>query len=635
MEYLQSLCLKIVRNEVDHFEVISAGGKLGVDFSEAKGFLHEKYLLQHAVLTELLKSSREMDTNYAELYSINTKLLNLKKVRKPAGYPCFLVGCLFRGRRHRHYVKHLETIHPSTNEFPCSYNHRCLRNFSSVDELKDHVKSLHYDQRGNEMQTESTENLLEMSCKCIMVSCGEMVFQSIRNLATHMNTTHKKEPRECIFLGCGAKFAPHSVSRNHFCIKHFKPKQTILKPVHILNQVPIGGYGSTADEQGIVLDSTAVGQDIDMLNESESQEEDFENDIENSDQSDPEDGDPPRPMRFNPVEGGCSRGNQSTETSDIEVENFFLMSYADFLNRLINYKFIPISSVHEIAAEFFNQSRRSAQARESVLRRSLSKISNLDPELLEQIVKESSNDPFMNAQEELSTEFKRKQFMEENFKYVKPREIVLNEDETKLGASKDVVHYVPILDALKVLIEDKSFVSVLEDAAEEEKIEKKDIILDVKDGNAYKTNKFFNENPSAFALMLYSDGVELTNPLSSGKGKHKIVQLFWTLCDIPRFQRSTIDRLQLGLVFKEKLLKKYSHSQIFKCIVDDFSVLEVKGVEVIEPIPRHVKAGVLLYSADNLEVGVNHCAIKFNIFSSFCKYNFYSPEYLVVPCIWW
>ena len=101
--------------------------------------------------------------------------------------------------------------------------------------------------------------------------------------------------------------------------------------------------------------------------------------------------------------------------------------------------------------------------------------------------------------------------------------------------------------------------------------------------------------------MVYSDGLELVNPLASGKGKHKICQVFWQICDVPRYQRSSVDRLQLGMVFKEKLLKKHGYSKVYKHLVDDLILLERDGIEVSKPFTRNIKAGVLLFSGDNLE----------------------------------
>ena len=101
------------------------------------------------------------------------------------------------------------------------------------------------------------------------------------------------------------------------------------------------------------------------------------------------------------------------------------------------------------------------------------------------------------------------------------------------------------------------------------------------------------------------------NPLGAARGRYKVVQVFFTLCEVEKAQRSQIDRLTLCMVFREKLLKKYSLNTIYKSLVDDLKVLET-GIQIYFPIPRTVKCGVLCYAADNLEVG-------FKIAHSFTK----------------
>ena len=85
------------------------------------------------------------------------------------------------------------------------------------------------------------------------------------------------------------------------------------------------------------------------------------------------------------------------------------------------------------------------------------------------------------------------------------------------------------------------------------------------------------------ALMMHSDAVELVNPLASRKQKHKITQVFWQVCDLPKRQRSCIDHMQLAMVFKEKLWKKYSYARIFKYLVEDLLILERDGIYTYEP----------------------------------------------------
>ena len=121
--------------------------------------------------------------------------------------------------------------------------------------------------------------------------------------------------------------------------------------------------------------------------------------------------------------------------------------------------------------------------------------------------------------------------------------------------------------------------------------------------------------------FLYSDGVELSNPLGAAKGRHKIVQVFYTLCQIPKSQRSQIDRMQLCMVFKEKLVRLYGYDVIFKWLIKDLKDLEV-GLTVSFPTERIVQMGVLAYSSDNLEAHLlgKNTNIK-NIIYIFTFYN--------------
>ena len=126
------------------------------------------------------------------------------------------------------------------------------------------------------------------------------------------------------------------------------------------------------------------------------------------------------------------------------------------------------------------------------------------------------------------------------------------------------------------------------------------MIRDVKDGSVFRNLKYFEDNPEAFAAMFYSDAVELVNPLGAARGKHKVVQIFFSLAEIPKIQRSQVDRMQLAMIVREKLLKKYGIAKIYKILIDDLKKLE-EGIDIDLPFPRTVKCGVLLHSGDNLE----------------------------------
>ena len=88
--------------------------------------------------------------------------------------------------------------------------------------------------------------------------------------------------------------------------------------------------------------------------------------------------------------------------------------------------------------------------------------------------------------------------------------------------------------------------------------------------------------------------------MGSARGVYKIVQVYYTLVNVPKEQRSQVDRMHLAMVFREKLLKKYSMKVIFSRLVTDLKRLE-EGIVVQAPDHQVFRFGLLLYSADNLE----------------------------------
>jgi hypothetical protein len=562
---------KLLQNKLDNFEVLSECQKLNINIVEYMDFSCQKYLLQKSLLLEILKIKDLEDKNYYEKLLESTIKFLRWKAEKVQGYPCRFVGCLFKGKGHRKYLKHLKNIHPSQTTFCCMFKLVCKRNFLSIEDLENHVKSDHSDKDKVELSSVAAQCSSNSEfCKCCMISCGQKHFNSIKELTSHINTTHAQEPRFCVFRECNQLFRPGQESRWHFRVKHFQAKLLSLKDE---NKVP--NVTSIAETEM----NSEVREEIHQpdLIVDQSYEETHEDIEEHSD------------------------GEDAAENDE---EMFFMMAYCDFLNRLTSFKFIPLSSVKSIAEEYIAIAKKSALQKEKVLHAALMKCPNLSMEDVEEVVREvSENDLFLKAQQYLLSEHKRSKFISEHFNLVKPVEVILNPEEVKMGCVKECYHYIPIRESLKVLLEDKTFNDAFE-AFRNENVEKKAGLEDIKDGLGFQNNQFFHENPDALTLQLYSDALEVTNPLGSGRLKHKIVQVFWSICDIHRRHRSKIDKLQVGLVFREKLLKKYTFGQIFKHLVDDLKVLEDSGIDLEKPVERTVKAGLIAYVADNLEVSV-------------------------------
>ena len=557
-EFKNLLC-KILSNQIDQFGVLDQLRRLKCGVDPADSFSRQKYVLQKRLLEQILII--DQSENYVQLLDETNRILQIRKTSK---YSCCLIGCLFTSDDHRSYLYHLKRVHGRTDKLTCNFAHTCKRLFTSFDMLFSHVRDDHT-RRNRRQSSWRSLNYGNTDCKCDILSCGGKIFPSSNDLMNHVINDHSQEDRHCIFESCNARFTPGvtSTARKHYLNKHKKLTRLKLKLKHLLHP--------PSDSSSVTLD-TALS-----FNEWDDIEDGYEEDDLNLD--------------ILPV-------NDAHELED--EKSFLMMEFADFYNKMNNFKFVPLATVQDISEEYLANSIRSHKTRESKLRKSLQPFSSSLSELdIENIVRQATiEDDFIQVQMELNTIYKRDKFIKENFKYVEPEEIVLNRDRLK-GEKKDSVHYIPVISSLKSQVEDRSFIDVIEENRNNVR-PNNHITRDVTDGVAYKRSKYFRQNPEAFVANFYSDAVELTNPLGAAKGKHKIVQVFYSICQVPKYLRSKTDRMQLCMVFREKLLKKYGHSVIFQRLVEDLQVLET-GIMVSVPVERKVKLGVLIYSADNLE----------------------------------
>ena len=163
---------------------------------------------------------------------------------------------------------------------------------------------------------------------------------------------------------------------------------------------------------------------------------------------------------------------------------------------------------------------------------------------------------------------------------------------------KEVFHYVPIRETLKVMCEDKCVKS----HTLRSPIEGKSALEDVQDGMVFKKNQFFRENPNALQIILFQDACELSNPLGSAKKKHKLLGVYFTLGNLDPRCHSQIDHMQLVLLCKESHLKEYGQGKVFGPLVSDIQTLENTGITLQNG--GVVKGTIITICGDNLG---SHC----------------------------
>lgn len=65
-----------------------------------------------------------------------------------------------------------------------------------------------------------------------------------------------------------------------------------------------------------------------------------------------------------------------------------------------------------------------------------------------------------------------------------------------------------------------------------------DTLEDIWDGSNVAENALFQSDPKSLGLILYQDAFEVANPLGSGKKKHKVLAVYFSLADVAPHNRS-------------------------------------------------------------------------------------------------
>lgn len=331
------------------------------------------------------------------------------------------------------------------------------------------------------------------------------------------------------------------------------------------------------------------------------------------------------PSTSTPPESGdfvphCDAGPVTgTDEVDLDIsENFsdlYLRNVSLFYLRLQGQFLLPASTIQNIVEEMQNINELGQTYTLSKLSSLLKNDTSLSDEDITKVCESVKGFDLFTACHTgpMRTPYSRVKSFKEKFNYVEPKKMFLGRDENRIDR---FAYYVPVRETLKCLLESDLWQNCV--SGEHSPESPSDVLSDISDGQIFKNNDFFAQNPSCVKLVLYQDAFEVVNPLGSAKTRHKVLAVYASVANLPLHVRSDIDHMSLVLLCREKDFKAFGHAKVFSELITDLKELEENGIVVSNEI---VKGTLFCIAGDNLG---SHCIGGFseNFSSSkyFCRY---------------
>ncbi|KAL3967359.1 claudin [Sarotherodon galilaeus] len=166
-----------------------------------------------------------------------------------------------------------------------------------------------------------------------------------------------------------------------------------------------------------------------------------------------------------------------------------------------------------------------------------------------------------------------------HFNPVTPEEIIISKYacRVKKGESRVLAiknksfYYIPLIESLKQLLSNSRLFDML--SAGPQSCPNASFLYDINDGIIFKTHPLFSKKNSALQLILYSDEIEMCNPLGSRASVNKLLMFYYTLGNIdPKF-RSKLASIRLLAIAKSRDIDECGVDIILRRINEDLKLL--------------------------------------------------------------
>lgn len=161
--------------------------------------------------------------------------------------------------------------------------------------------------------------------------------------------------------------------------------------------------------------------------------------------------------------------------------------------------------------------------------------------------------------------------------YIEPVEIdlICRRDKVpppKRKKGRPYMHYVPILKTLKSYLSHEDVMArVMREEVQTANFR------NFSDGSLFAQHPLFSRDPHALRISLYSDEIQVCNPLGANTVKQKICVVYYQLQNIGNENLSSLESIHLASLVKWPYVLKFGYKLILEDLINDLKTLATEG----------------------------------------------------------
>ncbi|KAM7313527.1 uncharacterized protein ISCGN_003389 [Ixodes scapularis] len=190
----------------------------------------------------------------------------------------------------------------------------------------------------------------------------------------------------------------------------------------------------------------------------------------------------------------------------------------------------------------------------------------------------------------------REQYVKAHTPYVEPR-------TCDLGSEGDRYHYVPIPRLLAKLCENPDIAARL--ITPQASHGEPEVYRSFSDGLLFQDFMSLIPDGAQYTIfiLLYSDEVEICNPLGPKRGMHKLLAVYFTLLNLHPRHRSQLRFIYLVLLVKYDDVQKYGLDNVLSPLISDLNELQAYGLKFMsKEAAQNALVFVFCVCGDNLSM---------------------------------